>query len=507
MASVSTSATEVAMPEWALPVAALILVGVYALIVTEVVHRALAAALGAIVAVGALAAAGDVADLDRIVGWVDAETIGLLFGMMVMVSILQRTGLFEYAAVQAYKRSEGSVWRLVVLLCVVTAVLSAFLDNVTTMILITPVTIRLAQVLDLDPVPILIAEILFSNIGGTATMIGDPPNIIIGAQLSASALEGSVLADQALTFTQFFINLAPGALLCGLPALWMIRRMEKEALTGFRYRDVEELEAQYKIKDWDLLVKSGSVLGIVILAFFAHSAFHHPLLTVATIAITGAVIMLLITHPHRIEDRLDDVEWTTLVFFAGLFVLIHSLEAMGLIDRIAKGVADLIGSAPENWRLLVAIMLLLWVSAIASAFIDNIPYTATMVPVVLTLAANPDLGLDLAPLAWALAFGACLGGNGTIIGASANVVTAGLAEDAGYRISFNRFFMIGFPMMLMTLTIASAYCVVMYILPFSQIVRLGIVAAAFVITVLIGRFIGPESITNVELDEPVAEAE
>ena len=197
MASVSPSTTEVVMPEWALPVAALILVGVYALIVTEVVHRALAAALGAIVAVGALAAAGDVADLDRIVGWVDAETIGLLFGMMVMVSILQRTGLFEYAAVQAYKRSEGSVWRLVVLLCVVTAVLSAFLDNVTTMILITPVTIRLAQVLDLDPVPILIAEILFSNIGGTATMIGDPPNIIIGAQLSASALEGSVLADKA----------------------------------------------------------------------------------------------------------------------------------------------------------------------------------------------------------------------------------------------------------------------------------------------------------------------
>ena len=503
MSSTSTAAAAVEMPGWALPVAGLILFGVYALIVTEVVHRALAAGLGAIVAVGALAAAGDVADLPRIVAWVDAETIGLLFGMMVMVAVLQRTGFFEFAAVQAYKRSEGSVWRLVVMLCVVTAVLSAFLDNVTTMLLITPVTIRLAQVLDLDPIPLLLAEVLFSNIGGTATMIGDPPNIIIGAQLSATALKGSVLESQALSFAQFFINLAPGALLCGLPALWMIRRMEKEALTGYRHRDIAELEATYPIRDPKLLKKSGTVLALVIIAFFAHSTFHHPLLTVATIAITGAVIMLLITFPHRIEERLDDVEWTTLVFFAGLFVLIHALEAMGLIRAIADGTSSLIGSTPETSRLLVAVLLLLWVSAIASAFIDNIPYTATMVPVVIALASDPALGLELAPLAWALAFGACLGGNGTIIGASANVVTAGLAEDAGYPISFNRFFKLGFPIMIVTLVIATAYCVIMYILPFSQMVRWILVACAFAATVLTGRFIGPEDITAVEFDDPV----
>ena len=201
----------------------------------------------------------------------------------------------------------------------------------------------------------------------------------------------------------------------------------------------------------------------------------------ATIAIGGAVLMLLVTSPHHVEEQLDSVEWTTIIFFAGLFIMIHGLEYMGLINAIAEGISDTISQADESNRLMVAVLLLLWVSAIASAFIDNIPYTATMVPVVIELASNPELGLALGPLAWALALGACLGGNGTIIGASANVVAAGLAEEAGHDISFNRFFKTGFPIMILSVTLATAYCVVRYAIEWSNnLIPMAIIATMMV---------------------------
>ena len=451
------------MPSWVTPTAFVILIAVYALIVFELVHRALAAALGGIAVVVALHIVGDGPDLGTVVTWIDEETLGLLIGMMVIVDVLAKTGLFEWAAVQAYAFSGGSVWRLSFILCTITAVFSAFLDNVTTILLIVPVTIQISKVLDLEPIPLIIAEVMFSNIGGAATQIGDPPNIIIGAQLSEQALSGNeMLLGQGITFVDFIVHVGPAVVIAFAPSFWLLSRLESKGLSGARHRNVDLLRLRYGIKDVKLLKRSGIILGGVILAFFAHSAFHHPLLTVATIALGGAVLMLLVTSPHHVEEQLEAVEWTTIIFFSGLFIMIGGLQYMGLIDSIADGISNTISRAsPEN-RLMVAVLLLLWVSGVASAFIDNIPYTATMVPVVIELASDPSLGLSLGPLAWALALGACLGGNGTIIGASANVVAAGLAEESGNDISFNRFFKTGFPIMILTLLTSTVYVVVRY---------------------------------------------
>tara|TARA_B110000444_G_scaffold157504_2_gene147263 strand:- start:368 stop:2020 length:1653 start_codon:yes stop_codon:yes gene_type:complete len=442
-----------------------ILLFVYALIISEVVHRTLAAALGGISAILALnyyksGAALTLAETTTLIEW---ETIGLLLGMMVMVGVISHTGVFEWFAVQAYKQSKGNVWTLVVILCSVTAVLSAFLDNVTTMLLLTPVTIQLARVLDLDPIPVLIAEVLFSNIGGAATMIGDPPNIIIGSMMSESAIAANSdkgvagLASQGVSFNDFIIELAPGILLTIIPTFMMLKWMYADEFAGERIRDVEELEAKYGVKDAKMLKSSGTILGLVILGFFLNPILHIP---VSWVALVGAVLMLLVTNRHELEEPLEKVEWSTLIFFAGLFVLIHSLQHLGVISWIGDQVESSIIYFDEEYRFVAALVIILWVSAIASAFIDNIPYTITMIPVVLQISTS--LNLDLGPMIWALAFGACLGGNGTLIGASANVVTAGMSEEAGYPISFNQFFKAGFPVMLMTVSIITAYVVMVY---------------------------------------------
>ena len=450
-----------------------ILIVVYILIIFETVHRTLAAAVGGLAAVIALNYFTNepALSLKAVTTMIDWETIGLLLGMMVMVGVISHTGVFEWFAVEAYKKSEGSIWSLVVILCIVTAVLSAFLDNVTTILLLTPVTIQLAKVLDLQPVPLLISEVLFSNIGGAATMIGDPPNIMIGSGLSPSAIEdaktidgGSYpqkMIDGGVSFNDFIIEMAPGILMTIVPAFMLLKWMYRDEFSGKRIRDVAELESKYGIKDHKMLTTSGIILGLVILGFFLHPVTHMP---VSWIALGGAVFMLLATNRHELEEPLEEVEWTTLLFFAGLFVLVHSLQYMGVINWIGEYVEQAIVWFPQGddgiIRLTAAMLILLWVSAIASAFIDNIPYTATMIPIVLQISygANVELG----PLIWALAFGACLGGNGTLIGASANVVMAGMSEEAGYPVSFNEFFRAGFPMMLLTTAIVSLYMVLVY---------------------------------------------
>jgi Na+/H+ antiporter NhaD/arsenite permease-like protein len=454
-----------------------ILIGVYALIITEAVHRTLAAALGGLAAMLALNyyTVEDALSLAQVTTMIDWETIGLLLGMMVMVGILSHTGVFEYFAVLAYKKSGGSIWTLVVILCSVTAVLSAFLDNVTTMLLLTPVTIQLAKVLDLKPIPILISEVLFSNIGGAATMIGDPPNIMIGSGLSSTAIANAKTADggsysqemisQGVTFNDFIIEMAPGILMTVVPAFMFIKWFYREEFSGTRVRDVAELEAKYGIKDAAMLKVSGTILVLVIVNFFLHPITG---IAVSWIALVGAVLMLLATDRHELEEPLEKVEWTTLLFFAGLFVLVHSLQEMGVIafigEYVEKAIAYFGDDTPEGEtvRLAAAILIVLWVSAVASAFIDNIPYTATMIPIVLQISDNLGSYL-LTPLIWALAFGACLGGNGTLIGASANVVTAGMAEEAGYPISFNEFFKAGFPIMIITTFIVSFYMLLVFV--------------------------------------------
>ena len=443
-----------------------ILLFVYALIITEVVHRTLAAALGGLLAVVALNfySVEDTLSLKAVTTMIDWETIGLLLGMMVMVGVISHTGVFEWFAVQAYKKSGGEIWTLVVILCSVTAVLSAFLDNVTTMLLLTPVTIQIAKVLDVKPIPILISEVLFSNIGGAATMIGDPPNIMIGSAMSPSAIEGNsdegiaALASEGVTFNDFIIEMAPGILLTIVPSFMLVRWLYKDEFSGRRDRDITELERQYAIKDMKGLKVSGTILCLVIVGFFLHPVVH---IAVSWVALSGAVVMLLATNRHELEEPLEHVEWTTLLFFAGLFVLVHSLQYMGVIDYIGSFVQKGIEAFSEEYRLAAAVVIILWVSAIASAFIDNIPYTATMIPIVLSLSV--ELSLDLGPLIWALAFGACLGGNGTLIGASANVVTAGLSEEAGYPISFNEFFRAGFPVMILSTFIVTFYMILVYV--------------------------------------------
>jgi len=446
-----------------------ILIVVYVLIIFETVHRTLAAAVGGLAAVVALNYFTNEPSLSlkAVTTMIDWETIGLLLGMMVMVGVISHTGVFEWFAVEAYKKSEGSIWSLVVILCVVTAVLSAFLDNVTTILLLTPVTIQLAKVLDLQPVPLLIAEVLFSNIGGAATMIGDPPNIMIGSGLSESAIASAEngkyvdLASDGVNFNDFIIEMAPGILMTVVPAFMLLKWMYRDEFSGKRIRDVAELESKYGIKDSKMLTTSGIILGLVILGFFLHPITHMP---VSWIALGGAVFMLLATNRHELEEPLEEVEWTTLLFFAGLFVLVHSLQYMGVINWIGEYVEQAIVWFPQGddgiIRLTAAMLILLWVSAIASAFIDNIPYTATMIPIVLQISQGANV--DLGPLIWALAFGACLGGNGTLIGASANVVMAGMSEEAGYPVSFNEFFRAGFPMMLLTTAIVSLYMVLVY---------------------------------------------
>ena len=446
-----------------------ILIVVYILIIFETVHRTLAAAVGGLAAVIALNFFTNEPSLSlkAVTTMIDWETIGLLLGMMVMVGVISHTGVFEWFAVEAYKKSEGSIWSLVVILCVVTAILSAFLDNVTTILLLTPVTIQLAKVLDLQPVPLLIAEVLFSNIGGAATMIGDPPNIMIGSGLSESAIASAEngkyaeLASDGVNFNDFIIEMAPGIIMTVVPAFMLLKWMYRDEFSGKRIRDVAELESKYGIKDSKMLTTSGIILGLVILGFFLHPITHMP---VSWIALGGAVFMLLATNRHDLEEPLEEVEWTTLLFFAGLFVLVHSLQYMGVINWIGEYVEQAIVWFPQGddgiIRLTAAMLILLWVSAIASAFIDNIPYTATMIPIVLQISQGANV--ELGPLIWALAFGACLGGNGTLIGASANVVMAGMSEEAGYPVSFNEFFRAGFPMMLLTTAIISLYMILVY---------------------------------------------
>ena len=457
------------MENTAIGVGLAILICVYILIIFETVHRTLAAALGGLTAVIALNyfTVEPALSLKAVTTMIDWETIGLLLGMMVMVGVISHTGVFEWFAVEAYKKSEGSIWSLVVILCVVTAVLSAFLDNVTTVLLLTPVTIQLAKVLDLQPVPILIAEVLFSNIGGAATMIGDPPNIMIGSGLSPDAIESAEggkyaeLASEGVNFNDFIIEMAPGILMTVVPAFMLLKWMYRDEFSGKRIRDVAELEAKYGIKDYKMLTTSGFILGLVILGFFLHPITHMP---VSWIALGGAVLMLLATNRHELDEPLEEVEWTTLLFFAGLFVLVHSLQYMGVINFIGEYVEQAIVWFPQGddgiIRLTAAMVILLWVSAVASAFIDNIPYTATMIPIVLQISQGANV--ELGPLIWALAFGACLGGNGTLIGASANVVMAGMSEEAGYPVSFNEFFKAGFPMMILTTAIVTLYMVLVY---------------------------------------------
>ena len=406
------------------------------LIISEKLHRTVAAMAGASVLLML-----HVFTPARALSYVDFNTLGVLMGMMIIVSIVKKTGVFEYLAIVAAKKAGGDPWRIIVFLCAVTALISAFLDNVTTVLLIVPMTFVITRKLNVNPIPFLIPEILASNIGGTATIIGDPPNIMIGSRAG-------------LSFTDFLVNLGPIILIVFIAVfmvLWLIYHRKLKADADSK-KKIFELDETKCIKDRPLLIQCGVVLGLVILGFILHDTLNFDN---GLIAIAGAVLLVLISRGD-IEEALLSIEWPTIFFFASLFVLVGALEEVGLIGTLAGLITGLVKN-----NLLLAGILLIWFSALVSAFLDNIPFVATLIPLILGLGAQ---GVDIGPLWWAVSLGACLGGNGTLIGASANVVVAGLAHKQGYELTFKAYLKIGFPLMALSVALSTVYLVLFYLL-------------------------------------------
>uniref|UniRef100_A0A7S0DF95 Citrate transporter-like domain-containing protein n=1 Tax=Micromonas pusilla TaxID=38833 RepID=A0A7S0DF95_MICPS len=428
-------------------IALALLILVFALIITEVVHRTLIAFMGAAAVLFLLALEHRLPSVYEIMQWMDHGTLALLWGMMIIVALLARSGVFEYSSVRLIEASGMDMWRLTWMLMLFDCVLSAFLDNVSTMLLLGPVIVSLCKAIDMDPRPMLIPMALFGNIGGTSTMIGDPPNLIIG----------NAFQDE-LGFVDFLRVLAPGVLLTLPPALAFLRwYYGKEVYSKKIAVDMEELKAKYPIRDFALLARCGIILSFVLLLFFLHPVVHFE---PAYAALFGAIAILLMGSAADFEHALEKVEWDSLLFFAGLFVFTEGIAELGLLRIIADQLSSAIEVVDVDKRAIVSSVLVQVVAAVASAFVDNIPFTTTMIPVISRMAKNVE-GLTIQPLAWALCFGADYGGMGTIIGASANVVMAGVAAEAGFPVSFMSFFKIGWPMMCLSLCVSVPYLALM----------------------------------------------
>ncbi len=428
-------------------IATLVLVAVYVFIAFELMHRTLAALVGASLmlfvsyTVGTFDPSFRILTFDEAMHAIDGNVIFLLLAMMIIVGVLKRTGVFQWMAYKSFQAARGSIYALAVLLMVITAVTSAFLDNVTTMLLIIPVTIEIAVALGINPLTLLLPEVFASNVGGTATLIGDPPNILIGSYAG-------------LTFTDFITHLTVICIISlGVAAVYFLFWFRKDyhaAKVADVPAMVARLREEYRITDPVLLIKAGGVLIFTILLFVFSGSLH---MEPSIAALAGASLLLVISGVHIVEMVEKEVEWPTLVFFMMLFIVVAGAEQTGMIQIIADWVRDASQSSP-----LLAVLIVLWVSAILSAIIDNIPFTATMLPIVAYL-TNSIPGINHTVLWWALSLGACLGGNGTLIGASANVVTAGMAEKAGYPVSFNHYMKVALVPMLITVSLSMVWLI------------------------------------------------
>ena len=403
-------------------------------VMTEKVHRAVAAVVGALLLI-----LTGVLTVESGFSYVDINTIGVLIGMMLFVAIVKNSGIFEYIAIKAAKIAKGRPWPLMLLLCIITAVLSGFLDNVTTVLLIGPMTLAITNMLKTSPVPFFITPIMASNIGGTATLIGDPPNIMIGSAAGLSFLDFVANTGLAVVFV------LAAMLVCFYFIYGRKLHVEEGAMA-----EVLQLDESKAIKDRPLLIKSVVMIILVVFAFIFHSQLH---LESSTVALTAAGIMLLIGR-QDVEEAIAGVEWSTLIFFTGLFIVVGGLQETGVIQIVANTLVDMTAG-----HMTLTILLILWVSAIISAFLDNIPFVATLIPLILTMESS---GVDVAPLWWAVSLGACLGGNGTLIGASANVVLSGISNRHGFPITFASYFKVGFPLMLLSVGICTIYMLLRY---------------------------------------------
>lgn len=419
-----------------LVLAILIFIVTYVIIMSEKINRTSIALFGAI-----LLLIFKVLDQETAIHHIDFNTIGLLIGMMIIVNIMKHSGVFGYVAIKAAKMAKGDPWKIAIFFLVITAVASAFLDNVTTILLIVPITFVITDTLEMSPIPFLVPMVFAANIGGTATLIGDPPNIMIGSATG-------------LSFMDFIINLGPVVIVIML-ALMLLMKVFYGA--SFKADDAKKakimaLDEKLAIKDLLLIKKSVVVLIITIAGFALHQSFGFES---ATVALLGAALLLLISKKDP-EEILLEVEWPTIFFFTALFVLVGGLQEVGVIDFLAKKMIDL-----TNGNMFATTMLILWGSAIASAFLDNIPFVATMIPLIQSIAMISNM--DVTPLWWALSLGACLGGNGTLVGASANVIVSGMLKKHGQELSFGRFMKTGFPIMIVSVAISSVYLILFYL--------------------------------------------
>eukprot|EP01112_Ceratiomyxa_fruticulosa_P013100 TRINITY_DN3663_c0_g1_i1.p1 TRINITY_DN3663_c0_g1~~TRINITY_DN3663_c0_g1_i1.p1 ORF type:complete len:773 (-),score=158.43 TRINITY_DN3663_c0_g1_i1:119-2437(-) len=537
----------------------LVLVGMYILIIFEVIDRTVAALLGSFVALSVLAVMGERPSLELAVSWIEYDTLALLFGMMIIVGVFATTGFFEWIALKAYEAAKGDVWKLVLILSIFTAVSSGFLDNVTSILLLTPIILRLCKVGNIDPVPVLITVVLMSNVGGCSTAVGDPPMVII--------VNNDIVIREGIDFAEVFFFMAPGTFFVGIVSMfylkWYFKREfsvktqlptvreiqirkeidiwketarrldanipeEREVLaqlhayiqriqadsgvtstafavhktenenlivhssphleeqeqperevelgisqhekkpevspTGLDQATLEELREECKIRDRRLFIMCSIVLGFVIFLFFVENFIsdwvHLPL---SWIALVGALFIMVLADIKDINTLLHKVEWGTLIFFGALFVMMESVSKLGVVDIIGEEIAKVIASVDEDVRLVTAIIVLVWVSAIVSAIIDSIPFTTAMIPIVVNLSQDPKIGIGLRPLVYSLAFGTGLGGNGTLIGATANLVMAGLAEQYGFPVGFVKFAKVGFPLMLVSVATATVYLIIIFV--------------------------------------------
>ena len=421
-------------------IAVIIFVAAYALIISEKVHRTIVGICGA-----SLMILCGVIDQATAIGHIDFNTLGLLMGMMIIVNITSETGLFNFLAIWAAKKVKAQPIKLLIALSALTMVCSALLDNVTTVLLTVPITFSITAQLKVDVKPYLISQILASNIGGTATLIGDPPNIMIGSAVG-------------LNFMDFVANLTGVAVVIFLVVeAVLIALYHSELKTQPELQEkVMSLNARSQIANPALLKKCLFVIAITISMFVLHGTLG---LDTATCALSGAGLLLLITYTRNegmIAKVLSKVEWLAIFFFAGLFVLVGALVETGVIKMLAAEAIQI-----TNGSVNATAMLILWMSAIASAFIDNIPFVATLIPLIKDMGQMGLTNLD--PMWWSLALGACLGGNGTLIGASANVVVASMAAQRGKQISFIGFMKVAFPIMILTIIISSAYVWLRYL--------------------------------------------
>lgn len=412
----------------------IVFVGVMALVASEKVHRCVAALAGALILI-----ITGVISFDTGISHIDFNTIGVLLGMMLFVSVVKESGLFEFAAIAAAKKAKGDPWRIMVAFILITAVLSAFLDNVTTVLLVGPMTLVVCKLLETNPVPYFVTEIMASNIGGTATLIGDPPNIMIGS-------------NAGLTFFDFIANDAPAVIIILVVVIVVFKFVYGRKLDSSEEdrKKVMELEPKDHIRDLALFKKSLAMIALVVVGFMLHGQLG---LDSSVIALSAACIMLLIGKAD-LELSVFSVEWTTIGFFCGLFMVVGALSETGVIAMLAQWLMSITNDNP-----LALMLVILWASAIISSILDNIPFVATMIPIITAIGAT---GVDVSSLWWALSLGACLGGNGTLIGASANVVLSSISTKEGYPITFMDFTKEGMPIMLLTVAVATVYCIVRY---------------------------------------------